>query len=193
MTFSTTLFLNNSPQECPKRPPRGPQESLEMAPRDVRENASETVVALHAASITSLSPGPGRGGGGGASGQSAQDCSKRASESPRLSPRWTEIKVDGSRSPPTRIQEASRRPIDGLKCPPSSPRTPQDAKLRQTHTEKQCGFALSQFRFRWALEASRWSQDGPRGPQEGALEGPKRAPRAPKSARAAQEGPKTPV
>ena len=40
---------------------------------------------------------------------------------------------------------------------------------------------FSPFRFRWALEASRWPQDGPREPQEG----PKRAPRRP------QERPKT--
>ena len=36
-------------------------------------------------------------------------------------------------------------------------------------------FAFSPFRVRWALEASRWLQDGPRGPQEG----PRRAPRRP--------------
>ena len=48
--------------------------------------------------------------------------------------------------------------------------------------------ASSPFRFRWASEASRWLQDGPRGPQEE----PKRAPRGPQERpRAPQEGPKS--
>ena len=43
-------------------------------------------------------------------------------------------------------------------------------------------FAFSLFRLRWALEASRWPQDGPRRPQERPTGGPRRPherPRAP--------------
>eukprot|EP00959_Pyramimonas_sp_CCMP1952_P266924 5580593-Pyramimonas_sp.AAC.1 len=40
---------------------------------------------------------------------------------------------------------------------------------------------VSPFRFRWPSKASRWLQDGPRGPHKR----PKRAPRRP------QDGPKT--
>ena len=48
-------------------------------------------------------------------------------------------------------------------------------------------FAFSPFRFRWPSEASRWLQDGPRGPQER----PKRAPRRPQERpRTLQERPK---
>ena len=48
-------------------------------------------------------------------------------------------------------------------------------------------FAFSPFRFRWAVEASRWLQDGPRRPQER----PKRGPRRPQERpRAPQERPK---
>ena len=47
--------------------------------------------------------------------------------------------------------------------------------------------AFSPFRFRWALEASRWPQGGPREPQDGPKRGPRRAQERP---RTPQERPK---
>ena len=60
-----------------------------------------------------------------------------------------------------------------------APKRPKSFKQIQG---KSLFFAFSPFRFRWPSEASRWLQDGPRGPQEG----PKRAPRWP------QERPRAP-
>jgi len=76
-----------------------------------------------------------------------------------------------SKIAPRRLQVACKHPQEST----------EEAKIAPKPKENQCVFPFSPFRFRWPPEASRWLQDGPRGPQER----PKRVPRRP------QERPRT--
>ena len=77
-----------------------------------------------------------------------------------------------------------------LAYPPNNPtpkEVPEKPKSFKHFRKSNVFVAFSPFRFRWALEASSWLQDGPRRPQER----PKRGPRRPQERpRAPQERPK---
>ena len=85
-------------------------------------------------------------------------------------------------------------PLEGQKGNPclSSPLQSFDLRPQSQRT------TFSPFRFGWPSEASRWVQDGPRGPQESpnTARGPKRLPRGtqdgPRNPRGRQDAPRTP-
>ena len=102
---------------------------------------------------------------------------KMASKIAQYSPTWLQLahnmRPRGSNTAPRRLQVAK-------KLPKEAPERPTSFK----HLGKPMLFAFSPFRFRWALEASRWLQDGPktasrasksapRGPQEAIFRGPR--------------------
>eukprot|EP00959_Pyramimonas_sp_CCMP1952_P339750 7115340-Pyramimonas_sp.AAC.1 len=68
---------------------------------------------------------------------------------------WVKIASD---TRPRGLQTAP----DGFKCPGRPPRTLSRGQNHSKNEGKSMLFVFSLFRRRWALEASRWPQDGPR-------------------------------